>query len=168
MPIDNVLWCARIGMFSNSFKLISQRNSNYKPGNSLFDILSDFKSHLISILPLIIVYQSIISLFLLIYIFFSLTYAGNISSFFHESPVSCSLKCISSNVCISYYGKPLDISTTSLSQTLLLRSGDVELNPEPKKSSSLSFFHWNVNGIAAHDFSKLALQSHAISHNIFI
>ena len=48
----------------------------------------------------------------------------------------------------------------------LLRSVDVELNPGPKKSSSLSFLHWNINGVAAHDFFKLALiQSHAASHN---
>ena len=44
--------------------------------------------------------------------------------------------------------------------------GDVELNPGPKKSSSLSFLHRNINRIAAHDFSKLALiQSHAAAHN---
>ena len=48
----------------------------------------------------------------------------------------------------------------------LLCSGDVQLNPGPKKSSSLSFLHWNINGIAAHNFSKLALiQSHAATHN---
>ena len=48
----------------------------------------------------------------------------------------------------------------------MLCSEDVRLNPGPKKSSSLSFLHWNINGIAAHDFSKFALiQVHAASHN---
>ena len=51
----------------------------------------------------------------------------------------------------------------------MIRSGDVELNPGPNKSSSLTFFHWNLNGIAAHDFSKISLiQSHALSYNIDI
>ena len=49
---------------------------------------------------------------------------------------------------------------------LLTRSGDVELNPGPKKSSSLTFFHWNLNGIAARDFAKISfIQSHALSYN---
>ena len=46
---------------------------------------------------------------------------------------------------------------------------DVELNPGPKKSSSLSFFHWNLNGIAAHDFAKIpSIQSQALFYNIDI
>ena len=52
---------------------------------------------------------------------------------------------------------------------LLIRSGDVKSNPGPKKSSSLSFFHWNLNGITAHDFEKISLiQSHALFYNIDI
>ena len=48
----------------------------------------------------------------------------------------------------------------------MIRSGDVELNPGPKKSSSPTFFHWNLNGITAHDFAKISLiQSHALSYN---
>ena len=48
----------------------------------------------------------------------------------------------------------------------LLCSGNIQLNPGLKKSCSLSFLHWNINGIEAHDFSKLALiQAHAASHN---
>ena len=43
------------------------------------------------------------------------------------------------------------------------------MNPGPKKSSSLSFFHWNLNAIAAHDFAKISLiQSHALFYNIDI
>ena len=51
----------------------------------------------------------------------------------------------------------------------MIRSGDVELNPGPKKSSSLTFLHWNLNGITAHYFAKISLiQSHALSYNIDI
>ena len=41
------------------------------------------------------------------------------------------------------------------------------MNPAPKKSFSLSFFHWNLNGIAAHGFAKISfIQSHALLYNI--
>ena len=39
----------------------------------------------------------------------------------------------------------------------LLRSGDVETNVGPKKSSVMEFCHWNLNGLAAHDFLKVSL-----------
>ena len=43
------------------------------------------------------------------------------------------------------------------------------MNRDPKKSSLLTFFHWNLNGIAAHDFAKISLiQSHALFYDIDI
>ena len=39
-------------------------------------------------------------------------------------------------------------------QILLIPSGDVELNPDTKKSSLLTFFQWRLNGIAPHDLQK--------------
>ena len=40
------------------------------------------------------------------------------------------------------------------------------MNPCQKKSSSLTFFHWNLNGIAAHDFAKIDLiQCYALSND---
>ena len=40
------------------------------------------------------------------------------------------------------------------------------MKPGVKKSSSLTFFHGNLNGIAAHDFAKIYLiQSYALSYN---
>ena len=45
------------------------------------------------------------------------------------------------------------ISITSiLSTQILLISGDIETKPGPKKSSVIKFCHWNLNGLAAHDF----------------
>ena len=41
---------------------------------------------------------------------------------------------------------------------LLLRLGDVETNPGPKKSSVIKFCHWNLNGLAVHDFLKVSLK----------
>ena len=65
--------------------------------------------------------------------------------------------------------QPFICASCIWNKILLIQSGDVELNPGPKKSSSLSFFHWNLNGIAAHDFAKISLiQSHALFYNIDI
>ena len=40
---------------------------------------------------------------------------------------------------------------------ILWRYGDIELNPGPTKSkgNTVSVFHWNLNSITAHNFSKL-------------
>ena len=40
---------------------------------------------------------------------------------------------------------------------LLLQSGDIEINPGPMKSLRFNLCHWNLNGIAAHDFVKVTL-----------
>ena len=38
-----------------------------------------------------------------------------------------------------------------------LLSGDIEVNPGPKRSSNIKFCHWNLNRQAAHDFIKVPL-----------
>ena len=42
---------------------------------------------------------------------------------------------------------------------LIILSGDVELNPGPKRKAAqtLSVCHWNLNSICAHNFTKLSL-----------
>ena len=42
---------------------------------------------------------------------------------------------------------------------LVLLSGDVEINPGPKRTpkASLSICHWNLNSISAHNYAKLSL-----------
>ena len=40
---------------------------------------------------------------------------------------------------------------------LLLLSGDIEINPGPKRSSNINFCHWNLSDLAAHDFIKVPL-----------
>ena len=41
-------------------------------------------------------------------------------------------------------------------KALLNCCGDIQINPGPKQSS-LTFWHWNLNSIAAHDFIKISL-----------
>ena len=40
---------------------------------------------------------------------------------------------------------------------LLICCGDIESNPGPKKQHQISFCHWNLNGLAAHNLSKVSL-----------
>ena len=40
---------------------------------------------------------------------------------------------------------------------LIICSGDIETNPGPKKNTKISFCHWSLNEIAAHNFSKVSL-----------
>ena len=56
-----------------------------------------------------------------------------------------------------------------LCSCLIIRSGDVEVNPGPKNSASecLTIFHWNLNNILAHDYSKLFLLKAYISVHKF-
>ena len=50
---------------------------------------------------------------------------------------------------------------------LLLLSGDIEINPGPKRSSNIKFSHWNLYGLAAHDFIKVSLVEAFITINNF-
>ena len=59
--------------------------------------------------------------------------------------------------------------TNILTTQLLLKSGDIETNPGPKKSSAIKFCHWNLNGLAAHGFVKVPLiEAFITTHNFDI
>ena len=47
--------------------------------------------------------------------------------------------------------------TLALIILLIIYSDDIETNPGPKKNTKVSFCRWNLNGIAAHNFSKASL-----------
>ena len=49
----------------------------------------------------------------------------------------------------------------------LLLPGDIEINPDPKRSSNIKFCHWNLNGLAVHDFIKVPLVKAFITSNYF-
>ena len=49
---------------------------------------------------------------------------------------------------------------------LLYFCGDIEINPGPKRSH-LTFYHWNLNGVVAHEFIKVSLlQGYITERNI--
>ena len=70
---------------------------------------------------------------------------------------------------VMLYFLPMTIRNLPFVALLLLRSGDVETNPGPKKSSVIKFCHWNLNGLAAHDFLKVSLiEAFITTHNFDI
>ena len=129
-------------------------------------------------LPFLIFCFGVTVLFLFIYFSLALFLYQKRFSFYtsNERSFLVSLHCLSGKSSLNYsvscrfslltYIKPFICASCMWNKILLTRSGDVELNPGPKKSSSLTFFHWNLNGIAAQDFAKISfIQSHALSYN---
>ena len=53
---------------------------------------------------------------------------------------------------ISYGGQLRE----GLIQLLIVCSGDIEVNLRPKTKSQISFCHWNLNGLSAHNFVKVS------------
>ena len=54
----------------------------------------------------------------------------------------------------------------NLIQLLLVCSGDIEINPGPKTKNQISFCHRNLNGLAAHNFTKVSLlQALSVIHD---
>ena len=60
--------------------------------------------------------------------------------------------------CVSLYTSSFISLVISFAfKLLLILCGDVEVNPGPGHWTSLSFCHWNLNSISAHDFVKVSL-----------
>ena len=55
---------------------------------------------------------------------------------------------------LAYHGELL---FGNLNQLLLVCSGDIEINLVPKPKNQISFCQWNLNGLAAHNFTKVSL-----------
>ena len=54
----------------------------------------------------------------------------------------------------------------NLIQLLLVCSGHTEINPGPKTKNQISFCHWNLNGLAVHNFTKVSLlQALSVTHD---
>ena len=149
--------------------------------NFLINLLNKTKSHLALFLSFLIFCFGVKVLLLLLYSSLALfLYQNQFSSYTsNETSFLVSLHCLSGKSSLNYsvsrrfslltYIQSFTCTSCNWNKILLIWSGDVELNPGPKKSSSLTFFHWNLNGIAAHDFAKISLiQSHALFYNIDI
>ena len=54
----------------------------------------------------------------------------------------------------------------NLIQLLLVCSGDIEISTSPKSKNQISFCHWNLNSLAACNFTKVSLlQALSVPHD---
>ena len=120
MPIDNVSWSARIGIY-NIYIYQIQRSSKLKDPFLVLKVLMLFINDIFVKLIYNTCYSTLRFLTILL------------------------LKVLDVEILFL-----LDI------KLLLYCCGDIEINPCPQKSS-LTFCHWNLNGIAALDFVKISL-----------
>ena len=78
------------------------------------------------------------------------------------------VKSFNSCITLCNYIITICISITSILTTqVLLKSGDSETNSGPKRSSAIRFYHWILNGLAAHDFVKVPLIEAFINEKCF-
>ena len=144
MPIDNLTWQARVGTFNSSkplfkTKIINRGMLKFLPNHTVYSLYLFLASILI-------------------------THVKNLhqvhSRFIQNIPASFCLRFL----------KIADITVFLLFfiQNLLSCCGDIEENPGPK-CSSLTFCHWTLNGLTAHDSTKISLlQAYITQHNYVI
>ena len=132
MPIDNLTWQARVATFNSSKPLFKTKIINR-------GMLQFFLHH------------TVYSLYLFL-AFILTTQVKNLYQIYSRL-----IKNIPASFCLRFL-KIADITVFSLFsiQNLLSCCGDIEDNPGPKYSS-LTFCHWNLNGLTAYDSTKISL-----------
>ena len=141
MPIDNLTWQARVGIFNSSKPLF--KTKIVKKGMLQF-----------------LLHHTIYSL----YLFLAFILITQVKNLYQIS--SRLIKMIPASFRLRFL-KIADITVFLLFfiQNLLSCCGDIEENPGPKYSS-LTFCHWNLNGLTAHDSIKISLlQAYITQHN---
>ena len=141
MPIDNLTWQARVGIFNSSKPLLKTKIKNRGVLQSLL-------------------HHTVYSLYLVL-TFILINQVNN-----HYQGFSRLIKIIPA-FCRLRFLRIADITVFLLFfiQNLLSCCGDIEENPGPKYSS-LTFCHWNLNGLTAHDSTKISLlQVYITQHN---
>ena len=147
MPIGNQLMRERVGTYNFSRKvlkpkLFSSGENNFYTVHCLFKI----KAYLVLMF-------FFLSICLIIFIFHKRLFFYAVTAYIEKS----------SNALLFINDYFRNLPFVSL---LLLRSGDIEINPGPKKSSVIKFCHWNLNGLAAHDFLQVSLaEAFITTHN---
>ena len=130
MPIDNLTWQVRVSIFNSSKPLFKTKIIN----RGMLKFL---------------LHHTIYSLYLFL-AFILITHGKNLYQVY-----GCLIKNIPASFCL-FFLKIADITVFLLFfiQNLLSCCGDIEENPGPKYSP-LTFCHWNLNGLAAHDSTKI-------------
>ena len=143
MPIDNVTWHTRVGIFY-TLKSLPKIKLNAKK----FPVLTNPISF-----SLIFFWNAIIL---------------HLTNVQHVLDRVLTEKSAKSFLC-SITKLPKMVKTTIFLSlcisNLLMQCGDIEVNPGPKYSS-LTFCHWNLNGLTAHDNIKISLlQAYVTQYN---
>ena len=147
MPLDNVMWYARIGVFQLTM-LKSLPSCYFKPTLNSYNFTS--------LLSAWILFLS----FCNIAVNLGLTICGllRVSSCFSVLRHSWIIPSKIITICLLFIlASHGELFFGNLIQLLLLCSGDIEINPGPKTKNQISFCHWNLNGLAAHNFTKVSL-----------
>ena len=139
MPIDNLTWQTRVGTFNSSKPLFKTK---IKDRGMLQFLL----------------HHTVYSL----YLFLNFILIKQVNNLYQVS--SRLIKIIPAPFCLRFL-KIADITVFLLFfiQNLLACCGDIEENPGPK-CSSLTFCHWNLNGLTARDSTKISLLQANITH----
>ena len=144
-------WCARVGTYNFSRKVLKPKILSLKE-NSFYIVhcLCNIMTYLI------LMWFYFLSTCLVIHIFNNLLFLCAVVAYIGKS----------SNVLFFINNYFRDLPFVVL---LLLRPGDVETNLGPKKASVIKCYHWNLNGLAVHDFLKVSLIEAFITiHNSLI
>ena len=151
MPISNQLMLARAGTYNFSrktlkLKFFSSKENNFCTVHCLPKIMAYLVLMLHYFLPTCLV-----------------IYVSKKLLFLHADAVYIEKSC---NVLLFINDYFCNLPFVVL---LLLRLGDVETNPGLKKSSVIKFCHWDLNGLAGHDFLKVSLiEAFITTHNFDI
>ena len=148
MPIDNQPMRARVGTYNFKQKVLKPKIFRSKE-NNFYTV--HCLSKIMAYLALMLHY--FLSICLVILIFNKLLFLYAVAAYIRKSYNAL----LFINDCfrnLPFVALPL------------LRSGDVETNRGPKKSSVIKFCHWNLNDLAAHDFLKVSLiETFITAHN---
>ena len=141
MSIDNLTWQARVGIFNSLKPLFKTKIKN----RGMLQFL---------------LHHTIYSL----YLFLTFILITQVNNLYHIS--SRLIKIIPGSFHLRFL-KITDITVFLLFfiQNLLSCCGDIEENPGPN-CSPLTFCHWNLNGLTAHDSTKISLlQAYITQYN---
>ena len=140
MPIDNLTWQARVGIFNSSKPLFKTKIKN----RGMLQFLLHYTVYSLYLFLTFILIKQVNNLYQV-----SSRLMKIIPAFFACFPQN------SRYYCFLFF----------FIQNLLSCCGDIEENPGPKYSS-LTFCHWNLNGLTAHDSTKISLlQAYITQHN---
>ena len=152
MPIDNNTWYAKVGIFNCLIRYVSSTVRSCRDITFFINLLNKTKSYLALFLSFFIFCFGVTVLFLFIYFSLALfLYQNRFSSYTcNETSFLVSLHCLSRKSSLNYsvscrfslltYIKPFICTSYIWNEILLIRSGDVELNPGPKNHLRWHFF----------------------------